>query len=415
MFEDINELLKQIQVGEDAAVELKELKFGKRGIQGPSARDLADELAAMANTNRGVFLLGVSDKTKAVVGIPRDRLDAVETWVRDVCNDQIEPALLCGIRKVRVPADNGEERVIIRVDVPKSMFVHRGPGGHFHRLGSSKRQMSQETLARLFQQRSQTRLIRFDEQAVAHAQSDCLDKALWGKFKAPDLADTDAGFLLKLRLLTKDEDGWACPTVSGLLMACPAPEAFLSNAFIQAVAYRGRERDGSRQLDARDITGPLDAQIADACKFVERNMKIGAVKRPARLDIPQYDLHAVFEAVVNAVAHRDYSIYGAKVRLYMFADRLELYSPGALANTLTLDAMTLLQYSRNELLTSLLSQCPIPQGDYTATRERMMDKRGQGVRIILENSRDLSGRLPAYRLINDAELLLTLYAAEPPE
>jgi hypothetical protein len=50
-------------------------------------------------------------------------------------------------------------------------------------------------------------------------------------------------------------------------------------------------------------------------------MKVGAVKHLGRVDIPQYDLTAVFEAVVNAVAHRDYSVYGSKIRLKLFSDR----------------------------------------------------------------------------------------------
>ena len=68
-------------------------------------------------------------------------------------------------------------------------------------------------------------------------------------------------------------------------------------------------------------------------------MRIEAVKRPGRVDIPQYDLAAVFEAIVNAVAHRDYSQYGARIRLHLFADRLELSTPGGLPNSLSVDSM----------------------------------------------------------------------------
>ena len=56
-----------------------------------------------------------------------------------------------------------------------------------------------------------------------------------------------------------------------------------------------------------------------------------------------------FEAIVNAVVHRDYSISGSKIRLFMFADRLELCSPGALPNTVTIDKLPYSQATRNEL------------------------------------------------------------------
>jgi predicted HTH transcriptional regulator len=74
----------------------------------------------------------------------------------------------------------------------------------------------------------------------------------------------------------------------------------------------------------QDITGPLDIQIKESCKFVKRNMRVSAVKNPARTEFPQYSLRAVFEALVNAVAHRDYSIYGSKIRLRIFSNKLEI-------------------------------------------------------------------------------------------
>lgn len=71
-----------------------------------------------------------------------------------------------------------------------------------------------------------------------------------------------------------------------------------------------------------------------------------------RQDFPQFNLRAVFEAIVNAVAHRDYSIYGCKIRFYIFDDRLEIFSPGAPPHTLKVENLPLLQATRNELITS---------------------------------------------------------------
>jgi len=414
MFETTDELLKQIRLGEDSSLELKNLGYKSTQVSSPHRNSMADELSAMANTANGVFVLGVDDKSRSIVGIPEDKLDIVETWIRGICNDLIKPQLFCRIRKIPVLADDGAEKIIIRVDVPKSLYVHQSPGGYFHRIGSSKRQMEPDILARLFQQRSQVRMIRFDEQSVTTAPQDCLQKKLWEKFKTPLSPTDDKEFLLKLRLLTQDEDGNICPSVSGILMASQQPNKFITNAFIQAVAYRGSERNAAYQLDAKDIEGPLDVQIAEAYKFVERNMRIYAVKEPARRDIPQFSMQAVFEAIVNAVAHRDYSIQGSKVRLHMFSDRLEIFSPGSIPNTMTIDSLPLRQASRNELLNSLLARCPIPIEDYTGERKFVMDKRGEGVPIILSESQKLSGRIPVYRLIDGSELMLTIFAAKSP-
>jgi predicted HTH transcriptional regulator len=119
----------------------------------------------------------------------------------------------------------------------------------------------------------------------------------------------------------------------------------------------------------------------------------------------------VFEAVTNAVAHRDYSMAGAKVRLRLFDDRLELYSPGMLPNTMTPESLPFRQAARNEALTSLLARCPIDDDTLAVHRQHIMDKRGEGVSIILETSERLAGRRPEYRLNDDSELMLVIYGA----
>ncbi|MCX6056563.1 MAG: putative DNA binding domain-containing protein [Chloroflexi bacterium] len=414
MFDTTDELLNQIRLGEDSVLELKNLEYKGLQVSSPHRESMADELAAMANTTHGVLVLGVDDKSRSIVGIPLEKLDAVETWVGNICTDLLKPPLFCLIRKISVTTEEGSQRVIVRIDVPKSLFVHQSPGGYFHRIGGSKRQMTPDVLSRLFQQRSQTRIIRFDEQAVAKAGKECLVKTLWEKYKTPLSPVADEEFLFKLKLLVQDEDGEIYPSVTGILMTCEKPESYIPNAFIQAVCYRGTERSGAYQVDARDITGPLDVQIYDACSFVEKNMKIHAIKNPARQEIPQYAMQADFEAIVNAVAHRDYSIYGSKIRLHMFSDRIELFSPGSIPNTMTIDTLPLRQAARNELISSLLARCPMPLKEYWGKREFLMDKRGEGVPIILSESEKLSGKKPSYLLIDDSELMLTILPASPP-
>jgi ATP-dependent DNA helicase RecG len=194
------------------------------------------------------------------------------------------------------------------------------------------------------------------------------------------------------------------------LMCSTVPERFLPCAFIEAVRYRGIVQDSNYQLDAVRIFGPLDEQIRQAMAFLHRNQRIAATKEPQRVEAPQFSVRAVFEAVVNAVAHRDYSIYGSKIRFFIFDDRLEIYSPGALPNTVSVESLPLRQATRNELLTSLLAECPVDATAGQVGRGFYMEKRGDGVPIILHESEALSGRRPEYRLIDDSELLLTIFS-----
>ena len=351
------------------------------------------------------------------MGVPVDRVGTVVAFAREICTDSLEPPLNAVIEPVRLPADTGEEFPVVKIDVPRSLFVHRSPGGYLQRVGDAKRPMRPDYLSRLFQQRSQTRLIRFDEQIVPDARLDDLSPPHWERFRTSRTGDAPESLLSNLRMARADDGGARRPTVAGVLLASADPRRWFPNAFIQAVAYRGIQirpdlSGDPYQLDAADITGPLDAQVKEACHFVARNMKVAAFKHLGRVDRPQFDMEAVFEAVVNAAAHRDYSIHGSKIRLRLFDDRLELHSPGAIPNAISVERLEHLQSSRNEVVTSLLAKCPVPTGIpwLKTDRATLMEKRGEGVRLILENSRTLSGREPEYREIDEAELILTIHA-----
>lgn len=418
MLDTRSELLEKIRLGEDSYLELKDVRFAGDKVRGPTQESVADEMAAFANSAGGVLLLGAND-AREIVGIAVDRLDAVEVLVRQACEDSISPALAPLIERMTLPDLAGVEQPVVRVEVPRSLFVHQSPGGYLRRVGSSKRPIPPDQLARLFQQRSQSRLIRFDETPVPRATLHDLDEALWRRFIAPSQGgDAPQVLLDKLAMAAQDEQQTWRPTVAGLLMASRQPERHLPSALIQAVAYRGTNvvpetGHAAYQRDAQDITGPLDQQIAEACAFVRKNVRLAARKldHGGREDMPQFDMLAVFEAVTNAVAHRDYSMAGAKVRLRLFDDRLELYTPGMLPNTMTPESLPYRQAARNEALTSLLARCPVPASVDAGQRARIMDKRGEGVSIILARSEQLAGRRPEYRLNDDSELALTIYGA----
>ena len=418
MAETPEQLAQRIRLGEDSALEIKEVTIAHGRVTGPRRDQLADELAAFANANGGTLVLGVEDRARRVTGIPPAHLDAAERLVADTVQDSITPPLDADIRKLELPGPQDAPVAVLRVDVRRGLSVHKSPGGYLRRIGSSKRQMEPEYLARLFELRGRSRLRDFGTQAIADASVDDLDPRLVDRFRGEISGDDRATALLKLDMVAEDESGAPRPTVAGVLLGSRLPQRWLPQAFIQAVAYRGTSiaeaLDEQRyQLDAKDLDGPLDDQIAYACRFVSRNQRVEASKAVGRCDWPQYDPAAIFEAVVNAVAHRDYSIRGAKIRLRMFSDRIELSSPGMLMNGMTVADLPYRQQARNPAITNLLDRCPIPEGLDTP-RLTLMDRRGEGVPAILARSTKLSGKRPIYDLFGD-ELRLTIFAASPAE
>ena len=394
MFDTRDQILNQLRAGEDGRSEFKEVRFGDRGVLAPNTQELAGELVAFANAEGGAVFLGVDD-SGAVRGIPLDQVDMVEHWLLNVATHNCDPPIRLVIRKALLPGAEGDEERVLLAEVPRGLYVHRTSSGRYYtRIGSTKQDLTPPELARLFQQRGREYV--FDEQPVLAATVEDLNRNRLEAFfgRSPTIPWLD--LLRNTRVIFQDEDGMDRPTVAGLLIFATEPTEFLASGAIEAACYRGTRLSSDDLIHAERLAGPVSDQIDAGIAFVARFMQTG--------DAPQYDIDVVDEAIVNAIAHRDYAIAGSKIRLFLFADRLELYSPGKLPNTITIDDMAYRTFTRNQLLVSFLSRIRSKR-----TGQVFLESRGEGVRKILEDGEAHSGRRPKYELFGD-ELRLTLWA-----
>ena len=408
---DAQRLWQQIALGEDTELELKEARFRGDRVIGPRRDDLADGLAALANGRGGRLVLGVTDERRPQRLDPA-QLDALADLVTEICSDSVKPPLDFSHFRVSAPEPAGGGALV--VEIAEGATVHRSPGGHFRRRGDKKRQMDSAQIRRLSQARGQSDVAATDTQVVRNTGINSLRPELWRQYVSSRVDDPAEVALSKLKFLKDDSHGAPRATVGGVLLAAEDARQWLPNAWIQAVCYRGDRMDAGQQVDARDIIGPLDRQIGEAVHFVVRNRRVGAYKDPARTDVPQFSERAVFEAVVNAVVHRDYAVLGSRIRLFMFDDRLELYSPGGLCNGMTTDDLRTSQFTRNELLASRLGQCPIGDVPGTGGRQYFIERRGEGIAVIEDETFALAGERPVFESMGERELRVTLPAARPP-
>ena len=399
------EITRRLQLGEDSTWEFKQVQFAGDQPRSPERGDLADEIVAFANADGGVLLCGVTDDGE-VQDMTREQLSALDRYVVEVSSDAIEPPVRIRTQHMQLP--DGKRLLI--VDVPAGDSPHERSGQRYIRVGGSKRRMIGDEWLRLAQRRAQARFRSFDEQTIPNTGFNTLDASLWRPLLSAEGAAEPEAALGRLALLANDEAGIPRATVAGVLLCTPEPWQWLPNAGITATRYRGNDR-ASGQTDAQEITGPLNRQIAQAVAFALRNMQVAARKDPGRVDLPQYSHRVLFEALVNAVVHRDYLIRGSKIRLSMFADRLEVQSPGSLPNNLTVESMETRQVTRNEALTSVLARLPVGGIQGSEERQYFMERRGDGVPIIRRETWELCGQLPEYRVIDDSEVRLTIPAA----
>ncbi len=196
---------------------------------------------------------------------------------------------------------------MLLVEVPRGLYVHRSSAGrYFIRVGSTKRNLTPAELARLFQERGREYV--FDELAVLTASVDDLNrnrlKAYFGR--SPTIPWLD--LLRNARVTRRDQYGLDRPTVAGQLTFGTEPSDVLASSSIEAACYRAKRLSSDDLVHAERIAGPVSDQIDSGISFVALFMQPSPTDRlPSSADA-KYDLEVVDEAIVNAVAHRDYAI-----------------------------------------------------------------------------------------------------------
>ncbi len=396
----------QLALGEDGRWEFKEASFVRDGnrLSSSMEKQFASAMIAFANSNGGRLLVGVRDDG-SLQGLSRKRMDAVVDSLSAIGRDGVKPALRFDVQRRLL-----DGKAFVLVEVPRGDTLHEYKGETWERAGASNRRLTGDEPMRLAQRRGQGRRLGFDQQTVSGTGFDTLTPGIWMAVLSAEGLRAPESALEKMGLLARDASGVRCATVAGLLLCTRNPEEWVPSAVLTATHYRGLDR-ASGQVDAQEIRGPLQRQIEEAVGFVRRNMRVAARKMPNRIDMPQYSEKAVFEAVVNAVAHRDYSVRGSRIRLSMFSDRLEIQSPGALPNGVTIDNMRSRQSTRNEVVASVLGRMGVGDVGGSSDRRFFMERRGDGVPVIFRETRELAGRSPKYRLIDGADVLLRIPAA----
>jgi ATP-dependent DNA helicase RecG len=314
-----------------------------------SPRRLAETLVGLANAHGGVALVGVAASGR-VSGLASAREIQDRTVAAALLAD---PPLVLPLPEIVVIGD--QEVCVVHVP-PGLSHAYSLKGQYLTRTGKENRPLTTPELRMLLLARG---ALSFESQPVTDAQRNDLDDALAARYleRLAGLTATSLSAALLARgCLKAPGDGRAepVPTYAGLLLFGHNPQQFLPSAEIIAVRYAGATMGD--EFVREDIRGTLPQQIRRAEAFIAANVRRGMrIRSFTREDVPEYPLAVAREAVVNAVAHRDYSVRGDSIRLLMFSNRLEVYSPGRLPGHVTLDNLLTERFSRNEVIVQVLS------------------------------------------------------------
>ncbi len=329
-------------------------EFKRSGASG-----LGREICAFANATGGVIVIGMGDDGE-VCGVPDH--NRVKSEVQSIARSA-EPAIAVEIESV-------DEVLCVTVPVQYSKPYSFG-GKFFIREGANSQQMSREEIREFFYKEG---LIRFDETACDKFSLERdLDKENWSLFqrRANIPADMEPATALRnLHLI--GEDGRM--THAGAWLLARDIRKFNISAHVSCGLFMGTVK--ARILDRRDFHRDVYSMIDDVVAWILSKINveyiIKHVKREERPELPE---EAIREAVVNALAHRDYRST-ANVQIYVFKDRLEVVSPGGLPAGMTEAALGIKSIPRNPLLFGILH------------RMEAVEQIGSGIRRIRELCRE---------------------------
>ena len=338
---------------------------------------LYDTMAAFANQDAGgVFVFGLDERNNfEKVGVYDAQ--ALQKRVMEY-GEQMTPV----VRPVMTVCDEAG-KVFVAAEIPALDIAERpcfktAKGrlkGAYVRVGDADKPMTEYEV---YSYEAFRKRLRDDVRPADEATMDMLDLQLLEDYRTrmrtakPNLARLTEEQQDVLNGITKDGH----VTMAALLLFGLFPQAFYPRLCITATRVPGRELGdvdaaGNRFLDTKRIEGTIPEMLGKALDFVRNNMRTATAIDPhtgLRTDVPQYPLDAVREAVLNALVHRDYSIYTETrpIQLNMFEDRLEITNPGGLYGRLTIDQLGHAQPdTRNPVLVTAMEILQLTENRYT--------------------------------------------------
>ena len=335
-----------------------------------SSQSLAEEVVAFANGEGGEIWLGIDDNGKAI-GISR----SYEEDIMNICRTTVIPPIQSEYEEITVEGEKHNKIACIKINKGIDRPYYTSRNKYYIRVGTAKRTASREELIRLFQASG---LFHYDIVEAAGSQLKDLNQSAiadyFSRYKI-DYIHEDESERLRLLWASDISSEQQIPTVGGLLVFGITPERHLPQSGISLAVFNG-DKIGSELRDKKTFYSGLPLQIDNALAAIKANILIPSdIQGAKRIEVPSYPEKVFRELLVNAVVHRNYSIIGSQIRVFIFADRIEFISPGRLPNTVTIEKLTTgTSFSRNPLLVKLMENLGY------------MDKLGRGLPMVYQES-----------------------------
>lgn len=394
--EELQQLITEVQ---QSQCELADIEV--KSAHGGTPQRLYEPLSSFANrTEGGVILFGLDESRNfEIVGV--GNAHRLQEEISHLAWADMEPQIH---PEFTVEMFDGKTVVALEVSpvsADKRPCHYKNSGlqkGSYIRVGNTNRSMTDYEVFGYVSAQSQP---TFDEELITEATLEDLDREKLNGFLESIRKDRPKATYLKQpfeQVLTHLKiarlcDGTLRPTLAGLLTFGSHPQTLESQLVITFLHYFGTTETektprGERFLDNRKFEGSIPEMVGDAVNHIMASIRKGSlIEGLYRRDIPEYPEEAIREAIVNAVAHRDYSNFarGSYIQIRLFADRMEIQSPGGLYGTVTLETLEEEQSTRNRTLVRLLEDL------------HLVENRGSGIKAMLGAMRSANLEPPRFQ------------------
>ncbi|MFP4322316.1 MAG: ATP-binding protein [Anaerolineales bacterium] len=319
-----------------------------------NAQHMAETLVAFANAEGGTLAIGVAEDGKVLGQAYNEKVEDALREAEEKCNP---PVVVGAWEQIEV-----QNQTIVTIRVPRSIELHAlNDGRVLVRTGTENRPLGGHEIRRLASDKSAG---DFELESVPGATLDDFDMEVVEEFMEKRNTRTRkawAGSTEELLMEVGAVNDKREPTVAGVLLFAKYPQQWLPQSGVVFVKFVGTEPRGEDGLAGyarrEELTGPLARVVENMWNLTWGEMAVSAVvKGLERTETYEYPQFAVREALVNAVAHRDYRLKGRRIEVRMFSDRLEVISPGGLPGFITVDNIVDEHFSRNPRMVSGLFQ-----------------------------------------------------------
>lgn len=316
-------------------------------------------IAGFANAKGGVFYIGIEDKTNKLIGFDRKEVDNERNYFNNQVNEHITPRPLMDVSFIRYLVKD-KERFIIKITVKESLIkpvilkYKNIPSIFMRREGFTNGATYEEIIDMSIKSKN--------------VQYDTLTS---------DIRYNPANYSKLRKFYCEHNDGKELSDKALKSMGFYDDEGFLANGavlfaddykgdktLVQCSVFSGLNKGSDRVVTINKFNGNIIDTIDYIVEFIEQRMNHTIIKlNDSRINVDAYPRRALFEGVINAIAHRDYFLDGSQIQIDMFKNRLEISSPGGFYRgeklDKTYDLSKIISKRRNELISSILVSCNV--------------------------------------------------------